>query len=143
MISRGNMKPNWVDFRRVWDNGTVSALCVCSLRGTNASIIAFPASDFGFAMNVARTAVLAVLSVIAARPASAQTFQERWWSPIPRADAAEKPLRDQDKTIPGINRQEPSQQQVATPPDRSHSHARVPNSSPQLRLRNEWLTRAA
>ena len=54
-------------------------------------------------MNIARTAVLAlaVLSVTAGRPASAQTFQERW-SPIPRADAAEKPLRDQDKTIQGI-----------------------------------------
>jgi len=76
-------------------------------------------------MNLARTAVLAlaVLSVIAAKPASAQTFQERWWSPIPRADAAEKALRDQDKTIQGVNRQEPSQQQVATPPDRSHSRA--------------------
>ena len=43
-----------------------------------------------------------MLSVIASGPASAQTFQERWWSPIPRADAAEKPLRDQDKTIQGI-----------------------------------------
>src|SRR6266480_584580 len=55
-------------------------------------------------MNTARTAVLAlaVLSITAASPASAQTFQERWWSPIPRADAAEKPLRDQDKTIQGI-----------------------------------------
>jgi rare lipoprotein A len=79
-------------------------------------------------MNIARTAVLAlaVLSVTAARPASAQTFQERWWSPIPRADAAEKPLVDQDKTLPGINREERSQQQVATPPDWSHSHAGVP-----------------
>ena len=79
-------------------------------------------------MNIARTAVLAlaVLSVIAARPASAQTFQERWWSPIPRADAAEKPLVDQDKTLPGINREERSQQQVATPPDWSLSHAPVP-----------------
>jgi rare lipoprotein A len=83
-------------------------------------------------MNIARTAVLAlaVLSVIAARPASAQTFQERWWSPIPRADAAEKPLVDQDKTLPGINRQEPSQQQVATPPDRSYSSARAPQQQP-------------
>ena len=82
-------------------------------------------------MNLARTAVLAlaVLSVIAARPASAQTFQERW-SPIPRADAAEKPLRDQDKTIQGVNRQEPSQQQVATPPDRSHS--RAPQQEPPV-----------
>src|SRR5205823_13776750 len=80
----------------------------------------------------ARTAVLAlaVLSVTAVRPASAQTFQERWWSPIPKADAAEKPLRDQDTTLPGINRQERSQQQVATPPDRSRSHARVPQRHP-------------
>jgi len=83
-------------------------------------------------MTVARTAalVLAVLSVTAASPASAQTFQERWWSPIPRADAAENPLRDQDKTIPDINRQEHSQQRVATPPDRSHSHARVAQQQP-------------
>jgi rare lipoprotein A len=77
-------------------------------------------------MKVARTAVLAfaVLSVTAVRPASAQTFQERWWSPIPSADAAEKPVNDQ--TLPGINRQERSQQQLATPPDRSHSHPRTP-----------------
>src|SRR6516162_4710522 len=83
-------------------------------------------------MNIARTAVLAlaVLSVTAGRPASAQTFQERWWSPIPRADAAEKPLLDQDQTLPGINRQERSQQQVATPPDRSHSHARMAQQQP-------------
>jgi len=83
-------------------------------------------------MNIARTAVLAVavLSVTAGRPASAQTFQERWWSPIPRADAAEKPLRDQDQKLPGINRQERSQQQVATPPDRSHSHARMAQQQP-------------
>jgi hypothetical protein len=82
-------------------------------------------------MNIARTAVLAVavLSVTAGRPASAQTFQERWWSPIP-ADAAEKPLRDQDQKLPGINRQERSQQQVATPPDRSHSHARMAQQQP-------------
>ena len=83
-------------------------------------------------MNIARTAVLAlaVLSVTAGRPASAQTFQERWWSSIPRADAAEKPLRDQDQILPGINRQERSQQQVATPPDRSHSHARMAQQQP-------------
>jgi hypothetical protein len=92
---------------------------------------AFSCSDFGFAMNIARTAVLAlaVLSVTAGRPASAQTFQERW-SPIPRADAAEKPLRDQDQTLLGINRHERSQQQVATPPDRSHSHARMAQQQP-------------
>jgi hypothetical protein len=88
-------------------------------------------------MNIARTAVLAlaVLSVAAGRPASAQTFQEpqtfqERWSPIPRADAAEKPLRDQDQTLLGINRQERSRQQVATPPDRSHSHARMAQQQP-------------
>jgi rare lipoprotein A (peptidoglycan hydrolase) len=83
-------------------------------------------------MNVARTAVLAlaVLSVTAASPASAQTFQERWWSPIPRADAAEQPLRDQDERIQGIPRQEPSQQRMATPQDRSHSRARAPQQQP-------------
>src|SRR5262249_24979006 len=72
-------------------------------------------------MNIARTAVLAlaVLSVTAGRPASAQTFQERW-SPIPR-----EPLLDQDQTLPGR-----SQQQVATPPDRSHSHARMAQQQP-------------
>ena len=77
-------------------------------------------------MSIARTAVLAlaVLSVTAGRPASAQTFQERW-SPIPRADAAEKPLLDQDQTLPGR-----SQQQVATPPDRSHSHSRMAQQQP-------------
>ena len=82
-------------------------------------------------MNIARTAVLAlaVLSVTAGRPASAQTFQERW-SPIPRADAAEKPLHDQSQTLLGINRQERSRQQVATPPDRSHSHARMAQQQP-------------
>jgi rare lipoprotein A len=64
------------------------------------------------------------------RPASAQTFQERWWSSIPRDDAAEKPLRDQDHTLPGINRQERSQQQVATPLDRSNSHARMAQQQP-------------
>jgi rare lipoprotein A len=81
--------------------------------------------------NIARTAgfALLVLSVLAARPATAQTFQERW-SPIPRADAAEKPLTEQDKTLPGINRQERSQQQVATRPDRLHSHARVRQQEP-------------
>jgi rare lipoprotein A len=73
---------------------------------------------------------VAVLSVTAARPASAQTFQERWWSPIPKADAAENPLRDQDQTIRGTNRQERSQQQEAPPPDRSRSHARVPRQQP-------------
>ena len=78
-------------------------------------------------MNIARTAVLALaaLSVTAGRPASAQTFQERWWSPIPRADAAEKPLLDQDQTLLGR-----SQQQVATAPDRSHSHARMAQQEP-------------
>jgi 3D (Asp-Asp-Asp) domain-containing protein len=84
-------------------------------------------------MNIARTAVLAaaVLSVTAGRPASAETFQERWSSPIPGADAAEKPLRDQDKKLPGINHpEERSQQQVATPPDRSHSHARMAQQQP-------------
>jgi hypothetical protein len=83
-------------------------------------------------MNIARTGVLALamLSVTEGRPASAQTFQERWLSPIPRDDAAEKPLRDQDQTLPGINRQERSQQQEATPPDRSHSHARVAQQQP-------------
>jgi hypothetical protein len=83
-------------------------------------------------MNIARTAVLAlaVLSVTALRPASAQTFQERWWSSIPRDDTAEKPLRDQDHTLPGINRQERSQQQVATPLDRSNSHARMAQQQP-------------
>src|SRR5438045_9163370 len=80
-------------------------------------------------MKVARTAVLAlaVLSATAVRPASAQTFQERWWSPIPKADAAEKPLPDQDKTSPGMNRQERSQQ---TSPERSHSHARPAQQQP-------------
>jgi rare lipoprotein A len=78
--------------------------------------------------NTARTVVLAValFSVTAASRASAQTFQERWWSPIPKANAAERPLRDQDQTIQGINRQDRSQQQVATPPDRSHRHTRMP-----------------
>ena len=87
-------------------------------------------------MNIARTAVLAlaVLSVTAGRPASAQTFQERW-SPIPRADAAEKPLHDQSQTLLGINRQERSRQQVATPPDRSHSHARMAEHSPVTQQR--------
>jgi peptidoglycan lytic transglycosylase len=67
-------------------------------------------------MNIARTAVLALaaLTVTAGRPASAQTFQERW-SPIPRADAAEKPLRDQDQTLLG---------------NRSHSHARMVQQQP-------------
>jgi rare lipoprotein A (peptidoglycan hydrolase) len=80
--------------------------------------------------NIACTAVLAlaVLSVTAAGPASAQTFQERW-SPIPKANAAEKPAPDQDKTIQGINREDHSQQQAATPPDRSHRHARVSQRS--------------
>src|SRR5262245_59307652 len=87
---------------------------------------AFPAVIFGFAMNIARTAVLAlaVLSVTAGRPASAQTFQERW-SPIPRADAAEKPLLDQDQTLLGR-----SQQQVTAPPNRSHSHSRMAQQQP-------------
>jgi len=77
--------------------------------------------------NISPTTLLAVavLSITAARPASAQTFQERW-SPIPRANAAENPLGGQDKTLLGINRPEPSQQQGATPPDRSHNHARMP-----------------
>jgi hypothetical protein len=87
---------------------------------------AFSAVIFGFAMNIARTAVLAlaVLSVTAGRPASAQTFQERW-SPTPGADAAEKPLLDQDQTLLGR-----SQQQVTTPPDRSHSHSRMAQQQP-------------
>src|SRR6516164_6222677 len=77
-------------------------------------------------MNIARTAVLAlaVLSVTAGRPASAQTFQERW-SPTPGADGAEKPLLDQDQTLLGR-----SQQQVTTPPDRSHSHSRMAQQQP-------------
>jgi rare lipoprotein A len=77
--------------------------------------------------NMARTAVLALalLSVTAARPVCAQTFQERWWSPIPKADAAEQPLREQGKTIQGINPQVHSQQQAVTPPRRLHSQARV------------------
>src|SRR6516165_4382023 len=76
-------------------------------------------------MSIARTAVLAlaVLSVTAGRPASAQTFQERW-SPIPRADAAEKPLLDQDQTLLGRS------QQQTTPPDRSHSHSRMAQQQP-------------
>jgi rare lipoprotein A len=75
--------------------------------------------------NLGRTAVLALalLSVTAAWPATAQTFQERW-SPIPKANAAEQPLRDQDETLQG-NRQGRSQQQVATPPERSYRQARV------------------
>jgi hypothetical protein len=79
-------------------------------------------------MNIARTAVLAlaVLSVTAGRPASAQTFQERW-SPTPGADAAEKPLLDQDQTLLGR-----SQQQVATPPNRSHSHSRMAQQQPPV-----------
>jgi hypothetical protein len=66
--------------------------------------------------NFARTAILALamLSVTTARPASAQTFQERW-SPIPKANAAEQPVRQQDETLRG-NRQGRSQQQMATPP---------------------------
>ena len=74
--------------------------------------------------NIVRKAILAIalLSVTAAWPASAQTFQDRW-SPIPRANAAESPLRDQDKTSPGTNRPEGRQQQVTTPPDRSHRNA--------------------
>jgi len=81
-------------------------------------------SDFGFGMNIGRTAILVmvVVSIAAAESASAQTFQERWWSPIPKADAAEKPLPDQDKTSPGMNGQERSQQ---TSPERSYSHARA------------------
>src|SRR5438874_10994127 len=77
-------------------------------------------------MKVARTAVLVFAVLSGVRPASAQTFQERWWSPIPKANAAEKPLRDQDQTTQGINRQDPSQQHVAAPPDRSHLHTRMP-----------------
>jgi peptidoglycan lytic transglycosylase len=81
--------------------------------------------------NRARTAILAlaVLSVTAARPASAQTFQERW-SPIPKANAAENPPHDQDQTIQGNNRQERPQKRGATPPDRSRSHARVSKQQP-------------
>jgi rare lipoprotein A len=83
-------------------------------------------------LNIAHSAVLALalLSVAAPKPASAQTFQERWWSPIPKADAAENPLRDQDQRKQGTNRQERSQQQVATPPDRPHRHARVLQQQP-------------
>jgi rare lipoprotein A len=82
--------------------------------------------------NIARTAVLAVpaLSVIGAHPASAQTFQERWCSPIPKADAAERPLRDQGQTVQGINSQEHSQQQLASPLDRSVSRPRAPQQQP-------------
>jgi rare lipoprotein A (peptidoglycan hydrolase) len=78
--------------------------------------------------NIARAVVLALalLIVTAASRAGAQTFQERWWSPIPKANAAEKPLRDQDQTSQGINREDRSQQQVAAPPDRSHLHTRMP-----------------
>src|SRR5215468_2531834 len=78
--------------------------------------------------NIARTGVLvlAVLTITATRPACAQTFQERWWSPIPNADAAEQPLGEQGKAIEGINRQDRTQQQVTTPSDRSRRHARVP-----------------
>jgi rare lipoprotein A len=86
---------------------------------------------------IVRTAILAlaVLSVTAAKPVSAQTFQERWLSPIPKADAAENPLHDQDQTIQGINRQERSQQRVTTPPDRSRSHARAPQQQPPAHSR--------
>jgi peptidoglycan lytic transglycosylase len=82
--------------------------------------------------NNARTAVLALalLSLTAARPVTAQTFQERWWAPIPKANAAEKPLRDEDQTIQGINPQERSQQQAATAPNRSHRHERVSRERP-------------
>ena len=75
--------------------------------------------------NFAHTAVLAlaVLGVTAATPASAQTFQERW-SPIPKANAAEQP-REQDQTSPSINHQGRSQQQIATPPERSYRQAHV------------------
>ena len=75
--------------------------------------------------NFSRTAVLAlaVLGITAATPASAQTFQERW-SPIPKANAAEQP-REQDQTSPSINHQGRSQQQIATPPERSYRHAHV------------------
>jgi rare lipoprotein A (peptidoglycan hydrolase) len=41
---------------------------------------------------------LAALSIAAASPAGAQGFKDRWWSPIPKAEAAEKPA---DKTTPG------------------------------------------
>jgi rare lipoprotein A len=68
---------------------------------------------------------VAVLSVTAARPACAQTFQERWWSPIPKADAAEQPHGEQGKTPQNINRQDRSQEQVSTPSDRSHRHALI------------------
>src|SRR5215472_7150640 len=100
---------------------------------------AFSAMIFGFAMNIARTAVLAlaVLSVTAGRPASAQTFQERW-SPIPRADAAEKPLLDQDQTLLGR-----SQQQVTTPPDRSHSHSRMAQQQQRAHPRGVMVGKAS
>jgi rare lipoprotein A len=78
--------------------------------------------------NIARGGllVLAVLSITATRPACAQTFQERWWSPIPKADAAEQPFGEQRRPIQGINRQDRTQQQVTTPSDRPHRHACVP-----------------
>jgi peptidoglycan lytic transglycosylase len=79
--------------------------------------------------NIMATAVLvaAALSVIAATPASAQTFQERW-SPIPKANAAEQPPREQDQTLGG-NRRDRSQQQIAIPPERSYRDAHVQQRS--------------
>jgi rare lipoprotein A len=75
--------------------------------------------------NITATAVLvaAALSVTATTPASAQTFQDRW-SPIPKANAAEQPIRDQDETLRG-NRQDRPQQQIAAQPERSYRHAHV------------------
>jgi peptidoglycan lytic transglycosylase len=79
--------------------------------------------------NIMATAVLvaAALIVTATTPASAQTFQERW-SPIPKANAAEQPPREQDQTLRG-NRPDRSQQQIAIPPERSYRRARVQQRS--------------
>ena len=74
--------------------------------------------------NVAHTAVLALALLSVTRPASSQTFQDRWWSPIPSADAAEKPLTEQNEPPPGITRQQRSQHHVTTQSHRGH--ARVP-----------------
>jgi peptidoglycan lytic transglycosylase len=76
--------------------------------------------------NVAHTAVLALALLSVTWPASSQTFQDRWWSPIPSADAAEKPLTEQNKPLPGINRQEHSRQNATTQSHRLSGHARAP-----------------
>jgi rare lipoprotein A len=77
--------------------------------------------------NIAHTAVLALALLSVTWPASSQTFQDRWWSPIPSADAAEKPPTptEQNKPLPGINRQERSQQHVTTQSHQLSGHARV------------------